>query len=89
LQTYAPAHICKPVAEDHPAGTSINDINWPPKDRFNAGFDFSYSRFLGNLSVSCTDEAYWQDVLDARLAGTTDSFTTVTLDSECDGPTTA
>jgi iron complex outermembrane receptor protein len=67
----------KPVAEDLPAGTSINDINWPPKNRFNAGFDFSYSRFLGNLSVSFTDEAYWQDVLDARFAGTTDSFTTV------------
>ena len=59
-----------PEVEDLPAGTSITDINWPAKNRFNAGFNFSYSRFLGNLSVNYTDEAYWQDVLDARFAGT-------------------
>jgi outer membrane receptor protein involved in Fe transport len=66
-----------PEAEDLPAGTSITDINWPAKNRFNAGFDFGYSRFLGNLSVNFTDEAYWQDVLDVRYAGTTDSFVLV------------
>jgi outer membrane receptor protein involved in Fe transport len=66
-----------PIAEDLPAGTSITDINWPAENRFNAGFDFSYQRFLGNLSVNFTDEAYWQDVLDARYAGTTESFTLV------------
>ena len=55
-----------PEVEDFPAGTSITDINWPAKNRFNAGFDFSYARFLGNLSVNYTDEAYWQDVLDVR-----------------------
>ena len=27
--------------------------------------------------MSFTDEAYWQDVLDARFAGTTDSYTLV------------
>ena len=67
----------KPVAKDLPPGTSIADINWPAKNRFNAGFDFSYSRFLGNLSVNYTDDAYWQDVLDARYAGTTESYTLV------------
>jgi iron complex outermembrane receptor protein len=67
----------KPVASELPPGTSINDINWPPKNRFNAGFDFSYLRFLGNLSVNFTDEAYWQDVLDASFAGVTDAFTLV------------
>ncbi len=66
-----------PVAEDLPPGTSINDVNWPAKNRVNAGFDFSYSRFLGNMSVNYTDEAYWQDVLDARFAGTTDAYTLV------------
>jgi outer membrane receptor protein involved in Fe transport len=66
-----------PEVEDFPAGTTINDINWPAKNRFNAGFDFSYSRFLGNLAVSYTSEAYWQDVLDARFAGTTDAYTLV------------
>jgi outer membrane receptor protein involved in Fe transport len=66
-----------PVAEDLPPGTSITDINWPAKNRFNAGFDFSYSRFFGNLALTYTDEAYWQDVLDVRFAGTTDDFTMV------------
>jgi hypothetical protein len=64
-----------PEAEDLPPGTTINDINWPSKNRFNAGFDFSYSRLFGNLSVNFTDEAYWQDVLDARFAGITDAYT--------------
>ena len=27
--------------------------------------------------MNYTDEAYWQDVLDARFAGTTDAFTLV------------
>ncbi len=67
----------KPVAKDLPRGTTIDDINWPPKNRFNAGFDFSYRRFLGNMTANHTDEAYWQDVLDARFAGTTEPYTTV------------
>jgi outer membrane receptor protein involved in Fe transport len=66
-----------PIAEQLPPGTSITDINWPAKNRFNAGFNFSHSRFLGNLGVSYTDEAYWQDVLDARFAGKTKPFTVV------------
>lgn len=71
------SYQAKPVAEDLPPPSTINDINWPPKNRFNVGFDFSYARFLGNLSVNYTDEAYWQDVLDARFAGTTDAFALV------------
>ena len=67
----------KPVASKLPTGTTINDINWPAKNRFNTGFDFSYSRFLGNMAVSYTGEAYWQDVLDARYAGTSDAYTLV------------
>jgi outer membrane receptor for ferrienterochelin and colicin len=66
-----------PEIEDFPAGTGINDINWPSKNRFNTGLDFHYSRFLGNLSVNYTDTAYWQDVLDVRFAGATDAFTLV------------
>ena len=64
-----------PEIEDFPAGTGIADINWPAKNRFNAGLDFNYSRFIGNLSVNHTDEAYWQDVLDVRFAGTTQPYT--------------
>jgi outer membrane receptor protein involved in Fe transport len=71
------AYQWMPEVEDLPAGTSITDINWPAENRFNAGFDFSYSRVLGNLAVNVTDEAYWQDVLDVRFAGTTEAFTLV------------
>jgi iron complex outermembrane receptor protein len=71
------SYQAKPVAQDLPVGTSINDVNWPPRNRFNTGFDFSYGRFLGNMSVNFTDEAYWQDVLDVRFAGTTDAYTLV------------
>ena len=66
-----------PEIEDFPAGATINDVNWPAENRFNAGLNFNYSKWLGNFSVNYTDEAYWQDVLDARFAGTTDAFTLV------------
>ena len=68
-----------PEIEDFPAGTGINDINRPAKHRFNAGFTTSYARYFGNLSLSYSDEAYWQDVLDARFAGLTEPFTLVNL----------
>jgi outer membrane receptor protein involved in Fe transport len=58
-------------------GFSITEINLPPENRFNAGFNFSYSRFLGNFAVSYTDDAFWQDVLDERFAGRTDAFTLI------------
>jgi outer membrane receptor protein involved in Fe transport len=58
-------------------GFPITEINLPPNNRFNAGFNFSYSRFLGNFAVSYTDEAFWQDVLDEPFAGRTDAFTLV------------
>jgi outer membrane receptor protein involved in Fe transport len=66
-----------PEIEDFPAGTTINDINWPAENRFNIGLNVNYTKWLGNFSVNYTDDAYWQDVLDARFAGTTDAFTLV------------
>jgi hypothetical protein len=66
-----------PIADGLPPGTTIEDLNWPAKNRFNTGFNFSYTRYLGNVTVSYTDKAFWQDVLDARYAGFTDPFTTV------------
>ncbi len=66
-----------PTIANFTAGTSINDINWPAKNRFNTGFDFSYRRWLGNMSVNHTDSAYWQDVLDLRFAGSTKPYTIV------------
>ena len=55
----------------------LSEINLPPQHRFNAGLNFSQSRFLGNLSASYVDDAFWQDVLDARFAGPTDAYTQV------------
>ena len=66
-----------PEIEDFPAGVTINDVNWPAKNRFNVGVNVNYMKWLGNVSVNYTDESYWQDVLDARFAGTTDAFTLV------------
>ena len=63
----------QPTAE----GFALSEINLPPNHRFNAGFDFGYRRWLGNMNVSYTDDAFWQDVLDSRYSGTTQRFTTV------------
>ena len=70
------SHQWKPEVE-FPAPFSVDDVNWPAKNRFNAGFGVNRGRYLGSFSVSFTDEAYWQDVLDARFAGTTESYTLV------------
>jgi outer membrane receptor protein involved in Fe transport len=58
-------------------GFDPSETNFPANNRFNAGFDFSVSRFLGNFSVNYSGSAYWQDVLDQRFAGTTDAYTLV------------
>ena len=63
----------QPVAE----GFALAEINLPPTNRFNVGFNFSHRRLLGNLSVSYTDQAFWQDVLDSRYSGTTEPYTLV------------
>jgi outer membrane receptor protein involved in Fe transport len=55
----------------------IAEVNLPPKNRFNAGFNFSQAQFLGNLSVSFVDDAFFQDVLDSRFHGPTESYTQV------------
>ncbi|MFA5909663.1 MAG: TonB-dependent receptor [Vicinamibacterales bacterium] len=54
-----------------------SEVNLPPKNRFNAGLNFSQGHFLGNLSVSYVDDAVWQDVLDARFTGPTEAYTQV------------
>jgi iron complex outermembrane receptor protein len=60
-------------------GFDPSEVNFPANNKFNIGFNVNYSRYIGNLSVSYTDSAYWQDVLDQRYAGTTDAFTLVNL----------
>jgi len=54
---------------------ALSEVNLPPKNRFNAGLSYNEGRFLANLSASYVDDAYWQDVLDARFAGPTAAYT--------------
>jgi iron complex outermembrane receptor protein len=63
--------------EPDPEGFDISELNLPPENRFNVGAGFSYGRFLGNVAISYSDSAFWQDVLDDRFHGTTDSYTLV------------
>jgi iron complex outermembrane receptor protein len=56
---------------------SLSEVNLPPTNRFNVGFSFSQGRYLGNMSVSYVDDAFWQDVLDARYHGPTEAYTQV------------
>ena len=58
-------------------GFPASEMNLPPENRFNLGLNYGGARWLANLAVSYQDEAYWQDVLDARYAGFTDAYTQV------------
>jgi outer membrane receptor protein involved in Fe transport len=64
-------------AEPEPDGFDLSELNLPPTHRFNVGVSYNSRRLLGNLSVSYTDDAFWQDVLDDRYHGTTDAYTLV------------
>jgi hypothetical protein len=55
----------------------LSEVNLPAKNRFNAGFNFSKDHYLGNLVVTYSDSAFWQDVLDSRYHGTTKAYTMV------------
>ena len=60
-----------------PTGFDISELNLPAKNRYNLGASIDYARFLGSLSVSYSDSAFWQDVLDDRYHGTTKAYTLV------------
>ena len=59
------------------ANFPLTELNLPAEHRFNIGGSYTGERFLGNLSVSYSSSAFWQDVLDARYSGTTDAYTLV------------
>ncbi len=52
-------------------------INLPPHHRLNVGVNAGVDWFIGDLSVTYQDKAFWEDVLDARYAGWTNSFALV------------
>lgn len=55
----------------------LSEVNLPPNNRVNLGFNYSQGRWLGNLSYTWIDDAYWQDVLDARYHGPTAAYSQV------------
>lgn len=55
----------------------IAEVNRPPRHRVNTGFSYSAGRYIGNASVSFVDDAFFQDVLDARFHGPTEAYTQV------------
>jgi hypothetical protein len=65
------------IDESEPNAVPPGELNLPPTHRFSAGGAFTYGRFLGNLSVTFTDDAFWQDVLGPGFQGTTDAYTLV------------
>jgi outer membrane receptor protein involved in Fe transport len=54
-----------------------SEVNLPPTNRFNVGFNYNSDRFLGNASISYVDDAFFQDVLDSRFHGPTEAYTQV------------
>ncbi len=60
----------EPVA----VGFDKSEMNLPPRNRFNVGFNYSEGRVLANATYSWVDEAFWQDVLDSRFSGPTQAY---------------
>jgi outer membrane receptor protein involved in Fe transport len=64
-------------ADPDPKDFSLSELNLPPNNRFNVGGNVTSGRFFGSLSVSYSDDAFWQDVLSDPYHGTTDAYTLV------------
>jgi iron complex outermembrane receptor protein len=60
-----------------PEGFGSSELNIPPRHRVNAGASITRGRYFGSVSASFQDEAFWQDVLDARYHGWTSPYTVV------------
>ncbi len=67
------SYQAEPVTDGFP----LTETNLPPTNRFNAGISYGGARLMGSVSVNYQDEAFWQDVLDARYNGTTKALTIV------------
>jgi outer membrane receptor protein involved in Fe transport len=53
----------------------LKEVTVGPKSRFNIGVSYNGTRFLGNLSLNYSGEAFWNDVLSEPYWGFTDSYT--------------
>jgi outer membrane receptor for monomeric catechols len=65
----------KPVTTG--SDVSVFKVNLPATNRFNAGLNFNYGRYLGSVSVGYVGRAYWQDVI--LYGGYTDAYTVINL----------
>jgi outer membrane receptor protein involved in Fe transport len=52
-------------------------VSVPPKNRYNLGFTLDHPRYVGSVSVSHADRAFFTDVLDERYYGYADAYTLV------------
>lgn len=66
-----------PEILDDPNPYPSEELALPPKHRFNTGFNFDGSRYLGSASVNYSDQAFWSDVLNSGYHGFTDAYTMV------------
>lgn len=57
----------------------IREVNLAPTNQFSTGVNYSGARFFGSISANYTADAFWQDILDARYHGTTDSHLTANM----------
>jgi outer membrane receptor protein involved in Fe transport len=67
--------IRTPASDPHyipPVSVSV-----PPKNRFNLGLTLDHARYVGSVSVSHADKAFFTDVLDERYYGYADAYTMV------------
>ena len=55
----------------------LTELNLPADQPLQRWRWLNYNRYMANLSVSYSDSAFWQDVLGAEYAGTTEAYTLV------------
>jgi iron complex outermembrane receptor protein len=77
LNQYAGMFVNYSYQAQPKANFPLTELNLPAKNRFNIGVNFNRSRYLADLTVTYSDSAFWQDVLDDRYHGTTKSYTLV------------
>jgi outer membrane receptor protein involved in Fe transport len=53
----------------------VAEVTVPAKNRFNLGVSYNGRRFLGNMNVNYSGEAFWNDVLTSEYHGYTDPYT--------------
>jgi outer membrane receptor protein involved in Fe transport len=53
----------------------LGEVTVPAKNRFNAAVSYNGERFLANVNVNYSGEAFWNDVLSAPYFGFTDAYT--------------